>query len=60
MCVSINEDVVAPGLRCIATSNRNFENRQGMRSRTHLASPATTAASAIAGRIVDPRKVTAS
>lgn len=56
MCVSINEDVVPPGARCIATSNRNFENRQGVGSRTHLASPATVAASALAGRITDVRK----
>lgn len=59
MCVSINEDVVPPGARCIATSNRNFENRQGTRSRTHLASPAMVAAAAIAGRITDVRKETA-
>jgi 3-isopropylmalate/(R)-2-methylmalate dehydratase large subunit len=57
MCVSINQDVVPPGARCIATSNRNFENRQGPRSRTHLASPAMAAAAAIAGRIADVRKV---
>jgi 3-isopropylmalate/(R)-2-methylmalate dehydratase large subunit len=56
MCVSINEDVVPPGSRCIATSSRNFENRQGPRSRTHLASPATVAAAALAGRITDIRK----
>jgi len=56
MCVSINEDVVAPGQRCIATSNRNFENRQGARSRTHLASPATVAAAAIAGHFTDVRR----
>jgi 3-isopropylmalate/(R)-2-methylmalate dehydratase large subunit len=56
MCVSINEDVVPPGARCIATTNRNFENRQGPRSRTHLASPATVAAAALAGRITDIRK----
>jgi 3-isopropylmalate/(R)-2-methylmalate dehydratase large subunit len=56
MCVSINEDVAPPGSRCIATSNRNFENRQGPGSRTHLASPATVAAAALAGRIVDIRK----
>ena len=57
MCVSINEDMVAPGLRCVATSNRNFENRQGPLSRTHLASPATVAAAALAGHITDVRKV---
>ncbi len=56
LCVSINEDIVPPGARCIATSNRNFENRQGPQSRTHLASPATVAASALAGRIADPRR----
>lgn len=56
MCVSINEDIVPPGARCIATSNRNFENRQGPRARTHLASPAMAAAAAIAGGIVDVRR----
>lgn len=56
MCVSINDDVVAPGARCIATSNRNFENRQGPRSRTHLASPVTVAAAALAGHITDIRE----
>lgn len=56
MCVSINEDVVAPGSRCIATSNRNFENRQGPRSRTHLASPVMVAAAALAGHITDVRQ----
>lgn len=57
MCVSINEDVVPPGARCLATSNRNFAHRQGPGSRTHLASPLTAAASAIAGVISDPREV---
>jgi 3-isopropylmalate/(R)-2-methylmalate dehydratase large subunit len=56
MCLSMNDDVVAPGARCVSTSNRNFENRQGRGSRTHLASPATAAASAIAGTIADPRR----
>ncbi|QJP16095.1 3-isopropylmalate dehydratase large subunit [Starkeya sp. ORNL1] len=56
MCVSINDDVVAPGSRCIATSNRNFENRQGPRSRTHLASPVMVAAAALAGHITDIRE----
>ena len=53
MCVSINEDVVPPGARCIATTNRNFENRQGPKSRTHIASPAVVAAAALAGCIPD-------
>ena len=57
MCVSINEDVVPSGARCLATSNRNFANRQGPGSRTHLASPLTAAASAVAGAISDPREV---
>jgi 3-isopropylmalate/(R)-2-methylmalate dehydratase large subunit len=57
MCVSINEDLVPPLARCVATSNRNFESRQGPRSRTHLASPAMAAAAAIAGAVADVRKV---
>jgi 3-isopropylmalate/(R)-2-methylmalate dehydratase large subunit len=58
MCVSINEDIVPPGARCIATSNRNFENRQGPRSRTHLASPAMVAAAAVTGCVTDIRRMT--
>ena len=42
--------------RVISTTNRNFEGRQGPRTKTHLASPATVAASSIAGAISDPRK----
>ena len=53
MCVSINEDVVPPGARCIATTNRNLENRQGPKSRTHIASPVVVAAAALAGCIPD-------
>lgn len=45
--------------RVITSTNRNFENRQGPRTRSHLASPATVAASAIAGRISDPRPLLA-
>jgi 3-isopropylmalate/(R)-2-methylmalate dehydratase large subunit len=41
--------------RVVSSTNRNFENRQGPRTRTHLASPATVATSAIAGRLADPR-----
>jgi 3-isopropylmalate/(R)-2-methylmalate dehydratase large subunit len=57
MCVAVNDDQVGPGQRCIATSNRNFENRQGPRSRTHLASPASVAAAAVTGAIADVRKL---
>ena len=51
LCLSMNDDRVPPGKRCISSSNRNFIGRQGTGSRTHLASPAVVAASAIAGRI---------
>lgn len=53
------EGPIWAGLRVISSTNRNFQNRQGPRTRTHLASPATVAASAIAGRIADPRAVLA-
>ncbi|WP_416366475.1 aconitase family protein [Sphingomonas aurantiaca] len=43
-----------PQERVISSTNRNFESRQGPGTRTHLASPETVAASAIAGRIVSP------
>jgi len=59
MCVAANGDIVAPGQRAVSTSNRNFEGRQGPGARTHLASPATAAAAAIAGAIVDPRRTDA-
>ena len=56
MCAGGNGDRGLPQERCVSTTNRNFENRQGTAVRTHLASPATVAATAIAGRIVDVRK----
>lgn len=52
MCLGMNDDLVPSGERCISSSNRNFVGRQGPGSRTHLASPATVAASMIAGKIV--------
>lgn len=55
MCFFAGGESFAPGSRVISTTNRNFEGRQGPRIRTHLASPATAAASAVAGRIADPR-----
>ena len=57
MCQTLGGDFVPPGQRCISTSNRNFEDRQGPKSRTHLASPAMVAAAAVHGRIVDVRRV---
>ena len=56
MCVGMNADKVGAEERCVSTSNRNFEGRQGKGARTHLASPATAAASAIAGAIADCRR----
>lgn len=53
MCLAMNPDIIPAGERCASTSNRNFEGRQGRGSRTHLVSPATAAATAIAGRFVD-------
>jgi 3-isopropylmalate/(R)-2-methylmalate dehydratase large subunit len=52
MCLGMNDDKVPAGKRCISTSNRNFIGRQGAGSITHLASPLTVAASAVAGCIV--------
>jgi 3-isopropylmalate/(R)-2-methylmalate dehydratase large subunit len=55
LCVAANGLHVGPGERSVSTSNRNFVGRQGPRARTHLANPATAAAAAITGAIVDPR-----
>jgi 3-isopropylmalate/(R)-2-methylmalate dehydratase large subunit len=55
MCLGMNADVLQSGERCAATSNRNFEGRQGRGGRTHLMSPPMAAAAAVAGRIVDVR-----
>lgn len=55
MCLAMNPDRLEPGERCAATTNRNFEGRQGRGGRTHLVSPATAAAAAIAGKFVDIR-----
>ena len=55
MCIGMNGDIVDKGQYAVSTSNRNFEGRQGTGARTLLASPATAAAAAITGRVVDPR-----
>ncbi len=54
-CLAMNDDKIPSGMLAVATSNRNFEGRQGPGSRTMLASPLTAAAVAITGKIVDPR-----
>jgi 3-isopropylmalate/(R)-2-methylmalate dehydratase large subunit len=59
MCAGGNGDRGLPGERCVSTTNRNFEGRQGRGVRTHLVSPATAAAAAIAGQIVDVRQLLA-
>lgn len=56
MCLAMNDDRLGPGERAAATSNRNFEGRQGYRGRTHLVSPAMAAAAAVAGRFADVRE----
>ena len=55
MCLGMNGDTVKSGKLSVSTSNRNFEGRQGKGARTILASPLTAAASAIEGRVADPR-----
>jgi 3-isopropylmalate/(R)-2-methylmalate dehydratase large subunit len=55
LCISMNGDFVPSGQYAVSTSNRNFEGRQGKGSRTFLASPITAAATAIAGKVTDPR-----
>jgi 3-isopropylmalate/(R)-2-methylmalate dehydratase large subunit len=57
MCLAMNGDQLMPGQYALSTSNRNFEGRQGVGGRTFLASPLTAAASAIAGKITDPRSI---
>jgi len=56
MCLGMNGDTVNNGQLSVSTSNRNFEGRQGIGARTVLASPMTAAASAISGRVADPRR----
>ena len=55
MCLGMNDDRLAEGVRCASTSNRNFEGRQGRGSRTHLLSPGMAAAAAVTGHFTDVR-----
>lgn len=55
-CLAMNDDKIPEGNYSVATSNRNFEGRQGPGARTLLASPLTAAAAAITGKISDPRE----
>jgi 3-isopropylmalate/(R)-2-methylmalate dehydratase large subunit len=57
MCAGGNGDRGQPGERCVSTTNRNFEHRQGVDVRTHLVGPAMAAAAAVTGRIVDVRRI---
>ncbi len=57
MCIAMNGDQLQPGQYAVSTSNRNFEGRQGKSGRTFLASPLTAAATALSGKVSDPRKI---
>lgn len=54
LCLAMNDDILASGMRCASTTNRNFEGRQERGARTHLVSPAAAAAAAVAGHLIDP------
>jgi len=58
MCFYAGGESFGPRQRVVSSTNRNFESRQGPETRTHLASPETVAASAIAGRLADVRRLT--
>ena len=57
MCLGMNADRLHGRKRCVSTSNRNYEGRQGLQAMTHLASPAVAAASAVTGRLTAPAAV---
>lgn len=57
MCLAMNADRLEERERCASTSNRNFESRQGLNSRTHLVSPAMAVAAAVTGHFTDVREL---
>jgi 3-isopropylmalate/(R)-2-methylmalate dehydratase large subunit len=58
-CLGMSMGVLAPGMRCVSSSNRNFPGRMGAGGRVHLASPVVVAASAILGRLGSPEELAA-
>ncbi len=56
-CLGMSMGIIAPGTRCISSTNRNFAGRMGAGGRVHLASPAVVAASAVLGRIASPEEL---
>jgi 3-isopropylmalate/(R)-2-methylmalate dehydratase large subunit len=57
MCFYAGGESFGPRQRVVSSTNRNFESRQGQETRTHIASPETVAASAVAGRLADLRRM---
>ena len=58
-CLGMSMGVLAPGMRCVSSSNRNFPGRMGDGGRVHLAAPVVVAASAILGRLASPAEIEA-